>query len=71
MNIRRSTESLVEEPARDTIIVERRDGLWRMIVYPNDVQIFRSRELAEAHAQEVACSRVPAWTVIIREPQPD
>lgn len=67
----RTAAPLVETPAKNTIIVERRDGLWRMIVYPNAVQIFRSRELAEAHAQEVACSQVPAWTVIVREPERD
>lgn len=67
----RTAAPLVETPAKNTIIVERRDGLWRMIVYPNAVQIFRSRELAEAHAQEVACSHIPAWTVIVREPERD
>jgi hypothetical protein len=29
------------------------------------------RELAEAHAEEFACSRVPRWTVVVRDdPQP-
>jgi len=56
---------------KNTILIDRRDGLWRMRVYPDKVQMFRSRELAEAHAQELACARVPPWTVIIREPEAD
>lgn len=65
----RTITPLVDTPARDTIIVERRDGLWRMLVYPDGVQMFRSRELAEADAQEIACSHIPAWTVIVRAPK--
>jgi hypothetical protein len=53
---------------KNTIVIDRRDGLWRMRLYPDTVRIFRSRELAEAHAQEVACSRIPPWTVIVRDP---
>jgi len=34
-----------------------------MRVYPGQVQLFRSREAAEAHAQELACATVPPWTV--------
>lgn len=67
--MRKNSTRLVETPARNTILVEPREGLWRMVVYPDEVQMFRSRELAEAHAQERACSRVPPWTVIIREPE--
>jgi hypothetical protein len=54
---------------KNTIVIDQRDGLWRMHVYPNTVQIFRSRELAEANAQELACARIPPWTIIIREPE--
>ena len=66
--MRKHATHLVERPARNTILVESREGLWRMIVYPDEVQMFRSRELAEAHAQERACSQEPPWTVIVREP---
>jgi hypothetical protein len=52
---------------KNTIVIDQRDGLWRMRVYPDIVQMFRSRELAEANAQDLACSRIPPWTVIIRE----
>ena len=57
---------------KDTIVIERRDGLWRMRVHPDLIQLFESRELAEAHAKEIACSHIPAWTVIVEsnEPQP-
>lgn len=51
----------------NTVVVDRRDGLWRMRVHPDEVRLFRSRELAEAHARELACSRMPPWTVIIRD----
>ena len=53
---------------KNTIVIDHREGLWRMRIYPDQVQLFRSRELAEAHAQEIACSHVPPWTVIVREP---
>ena len=69
--MRKNAAPLIEAPEPNTILVERRDGLWRMVVYPDEVQMFRSRELAEAHAQEVACSKVPAWPVMVREPQAD
>lgn len=55
---------------KNTIVIDRREGLWRMRVYPDRIQFFRSRELAEAHAQEVACSQMPRWTVIVREQEP-
>jgi hypothetical protein len=56
---------------RNTILIECREGLWRMRVYPDQMQLFRSRELAEAQARELACSKIPAWTVIVREPTTD
>ena len=59
--MRKNSRRLVEPPARNTILVERREGLWRMVVYPDEVQMFRSRELASR--------RVPPWTVIVREPE--
>jgi hypothetical protein len=52
---------------KDTIVIDKRDGLWRLRLYPDVVQFFPSRELAEAHAKELACSNIPPWTVIIRE----
>jgi hypothetical protein len=52
---------------RNTIVIDQREGLWRLRMYPDKMQLFRSRELAEAHAQELACSQVPPWTVIVRE----
>lgn len=54
---------------RNTIVVDLREGLWRMRVWPDEMQLFRSRDLAEAKAREVACSKIPAWTVIVREPE--
>lgn len=56
---------------QNTIVIDRRGALWRMRVYPDKVQTFRSRELAEAHAQELACSKVPRWAVIIRDSDVD
>ena len=56
---------------KNTIVIDRRGGLWRMRVYPDTVQTFRSRELAEAHAQELACSKVPRWPVIVRDSDVD
>jgi hypothetical protein len=53
---------------KDTIIVEAREGLWRMLIYPDQIQLFRSRELCEANARNLALSRI-AWTVIVREPE--
>jgi hypothetical protein len=38
-----------------------------MRVYPDAVQLFGSREQAEAYAQELACAREPSWTVIIHD----
>ncbi len=57
---------MTEKLEENTIVVDRREGLWRMRVYPDQIQMFRSRELAEAHAQEIACSKIPAWTVVVR-----
>ena len=54
-------------PEPNTIIIDQREGLWRMRVYPDQVQLFRSREQAEAYAREFACSQIPPWTVIVRE----
>ena len=54
-----------------TIVVERSDGLWRVLIHPDQVQTFGSRELAVAHAEQLAFSRVPASTVIVREPAVD
>ena len=54
-----------------TIVVERSDGLWRVLIHPDQVQTFGSCALAVAHAQQLGCSRVPASTVVIREPAAD
>jgi hypothetical protein len=51
---------------KNTVVVEQREGLWQMLVYPDMVQFFPSRELAEAHAQELAYSKIPPWTVVVR-----
>jgi hypothetical protein len=48
-----------------------RERLWRMRVWPNLIQMFPSREQAEMHARELACSKIPAWTVIVHEPETD
>jgi hypothetical protein len=56
---------------RNTIVVDMRERLWRMRVWPNLIQLFPSREQAEARARELACSRTPAWTVIVHEPTSD
>jgi hypothetical protein len=56
---------------RNTIVVEMRERLWRMRVWPNLIQMFPSREQAEMHARELACSKIPAWTVIVHEPETD
>ena len=52
----------------NTIVIDVRDGLWRMRVWPGMIRLFRSRELAEAHARDLASSKSPAWRVIVREP---
>jgi hypothetical protein len=52
---------------QNTIRIECREGLWQMRVYPDLMQLFRSRELAEACARELACSKIPAWTVVVSE----
>ena len=59
----------MDDLEKNTIVVERRERLWRMRVWPNLIQLFPSREQAEAQAREVACSKVPAWTVIVHEPE--
>lgn len=51
---------------KNTIVIDRRDGLWRMRMYPDAVQMFASREQAEARAQELACAQSPPWTVVVR-----
>ena len=56
---------------KNTIIVEAREGLWRMLVYPDQIQLFPSREAAEANARNLALSRIPPWTVIVREAESD
>ena len=38
------------QPAPNTIIIDQREGLWRMRVYPDQVQLFRSREQAGVRA---------------------
>ena len=53
----------------NTIAIDEREGLWRMRIYPDQVQLFPSRELAEAHARDLACSKIPPWTVIVRAPR--
>lgn len=50
---------------KNTIVIDRRDGLWRMRTYPDAVQMFGSREQAEARAKELACAQSPPWTVIV------
>ena len=60
-----------QDIAPNTIVIDCRDGLWRMRIYPDQVQMFPSRELAEAHARELACSRIPAWAVIVTAPRDD
>ncbi len=51
---------------RNTIVVDSREAVWRVRVYPNHVKLFLSREGAEAHAQQIACSKTPVWPVIVR-----
>jgi len=51
-----------DESEHNTIVVERSDGLWRALIHPDQVQTFGSRELAVAHAEQLAFSRVPAST---------
>jgi hypothetical protein len=53
---------------QNTILIECREGLWQMRVYPDLMQLFRTRELAEARARELACSKIPVWTVVVPEP---
>jgi hypothetical protein len=60
-----------DESEHNTIVVERSDGLWRVLIHPDQGQTFGSRELAVAHAEQLAFSRVPASTVIVREPAVD
>ena len=55
----------------NTVVVERHEGLWRVLVYPNGVHTFGARTLAEGFAREVAYSRTPPWTVVVREPKLD
>jgi hypothetical protein len=62
---------MTDTEEQHTIVVERHDGLWRVLVYPDGVHTFGARELAEGFAQEVASSRVPPWPVVIREPKLD
>ena len=62
---------LMTNTEQNTIVVERSDGLWRVLIHPDQVQTFGSRELAVAHAEQLAFSRVPASTVIVREPAVD
>jgi hypothetical protein len=59
------------DPEQNTIVVERSDGFWRVLVHPDGVHTFRARQLAEGFAREVACARTPPWTIVIREPKPD
>jgi hypothetical protein len=56
---------------QNTIVVERCDGLWRVLIHPDQVQMFGSRELAVAHAQQLARARLPASMLIVREPAAD
>ena len=51
----------------NTIVIDQRDGMWRMRVWPDQVQFFGTRESAQAHAQDLACSKTPRWTVIVRD----
>jgi hypothetical protein len=59
----------MDDLEQNTIVVDRRERLWRMRVWPNLIQLFPSREQAEAQAREIACSKIPAWTVIVHEPE--
>jgi hypothetical protein len=68
---RRELGTLMTNTEQNTIVVEQSDGLWRVLIHPDQVQTFGSRELAVAHAQQLACSRVPASTVVVREPAAD
>ena len=54
-----------------TVVIERHEGLWRVLVYPDGVHTFGARKLAEGFAREVANSRTPPWTVVVREPKLD
>jgi hypothetical protein len=67
----RERSSDLGDVEKNTVVIDRREGLWRMRIYPDRIQFFRSRELAEAHAQEFACAQVPPWTVFVREHEPD
>jgi hypothetical protein len=55
---------------KNTIVIDRRDGLWRMRVHPDTVQMFGTREEAEARAQELACAQDPPWTVVVKTALP-
>ena len=55
---------------QNTIVVDLREGLWRMRVWPDRIRLFRSREQAETQARELARSKSPAWRVIVRETEP-
>jgi hypothetical protein len=61
----------MDDLEQNTIVVDRRERLWRMRVWPNLIQLFPSRDQAEARARDVACSQIPAWTVIVHEPEGD
>lgn len=61
----------MDDLERNTIVIDMRERLWRMRVWPNLIQLFPSRELAEAHAEELAMSHSPPWTVIVRKPERD
>jgi hypothetical protein len=59
----------MDDLEQNTIVVDQRERLWRMRVWPNLIQLFPSREQAEARARDLACSKVPVWTVIVHEPE--
>ena len=68
---RREVRTLMTNTEQHTIVIERHDGLWRVLIHPDQMQMFGSREFAVAHAQQLACARVPASTVVVREPAAD
>ena len=53
---------------QNIIVVERSDGLWRVLIHPDHVQTFGSRELAVSRAQQFASMRARASNVVVREP---
>ena len=52
----------------NTIVVDSREAIWRVRVYPGHVQLFLSRAMAEARARDIARLKAPPWTVILHEP---